>query len=122
MVTLMIVGEGSVPAVKLSAGERQLLAVSVLWALARASGRKLPTIIDTPLGRLDSNHRQSFVENYFPFAADQVVLLSTDEEVVGHYYETMKPFIANEYLLEYDEESQSSPIHLGYLKKVGVEA
>ena len=122
MVTLMIVGEGSVPAVKLSAGERQLLAVSVLWALARASGRKLPTIIDTPLGRLDSNHRQSFVENYFPFAADQVVLLSTDEEVVGHYYETMKPFIANEYLLEYDEESQSSQIHLGYFKKVGVEA
>ena len=71
---LYIEGEGVVPASKLSAGERQVLAVAVLWALSQKSGKQLPTVIDTPLGRLDSKHRKDFVELYFPNAADQVIL------------------------------------------------
>jgi len=113
-IVLELEGEGTVPAFKLSAAERQLLAVSVLWGLAKASERELPTIIDTPLGRLDSKHRATFVERYFPKAAKQVILLSTDEEVVGRYYEMLKPFIANEYVLNYDEGTQSSRIDAGY--------
>jgi DNA sulfur modification protein DndD len=114
--TIQIVGEGEVPASKLSAGERQLLAVAVLWALAQASGRKLPTVIDTPLGRLDSSHRKSFVQNYFPAAGDQVILLSTDEEIVGSYYRSLKKHISHQYLIEYDERKQSSEIVKGYFQ------
>uniref|UniRef100_UPI004047296D DNA sulfur modification protein DndD n=1 Tax=Flavobacterium sp. TaxID=239 RepID=UPI004047296D len=114
--TINIVGEGFVPASKLSAGERQLLAVAVLWALAQASGRKLPTVIDTPLGRLDSNHRQSFVQNYFPKAGEQVILLSTDEEIVGSYHQALKKHLSHQYLIQYDEETQSSSISTGYFK------
>ena len=113
-IVLELAGEGTVPASKLSAAERQLLAVSVLWGLAKASDRVLPTIIDTPLGRLDSKHRATFVERYFPKAAKQVILLSTDEEVVGRYYDMLKPYIANEYVLAYDEAAQSSTIENGY--------
>jgi DNA sulfur modification protein DndD len=114
--TINIVGEGFVPASKLSAGERQLLAVAVLWALARASGRKLPTVIDTPLGRLDSSHRNSFVQNYFPNAGEQVILLSTDEEIVGTYHQSLKKHISHQYLIQYDEEGQSSSISSGYFQ------
>lgn len=114
--TINIVGEGFVPAAKLSAGERQLLAVAVLWALARASGRKLPTVIDTPLGRLDSSHRNSFVQNYFPNAGEQVILLSTDEEIVGTYHQSLKKHISHQYLIQYDEEGQSSSISSGYFQ------
>ena len=103
LLTIKVIGEGDVPSSKLSAGERQLLAVAVLWALAKASGRKLPTVIDTPLGRLDSKHRTEFVNNYFPNAGAQVILLSTDEEIVGTYYRSIKKHTAHQYLVEYDE-------------------
>jgi len=99
---------------RLSAGERQLLATSLLWGLARASGRPVPTIIDTPLGRLDSSHRQHLVERYFPCASHQVLLLSTDEEIVGPYYEVLKPFITRTYLLDHDEEFGQTRLRPGY--------
>jgi DNA sulfur modification protein DndD len=114
--TINIVGEGFVPAFKLSAGERQLLAVAVLWALAQASGRKLPTVIDTPLGRLDSSHRKSFVQNYFPNAGEQVILLSTDEEIVGTYHQSLKKHVSHQYVIQYDEAEQSSSISTGYFQ------
>ena len=102
---------------RLSAGERQLLATSLLWGLARASGRPIPTIIDTPLGRLDSSHRKHLVERYFPYASHQVLLLSTDEEIVGPYFEAIKPYTARSYLLDYDEPAGSTSIREGYFDK-----
>jgi DNA sulfur modification protein DndD len=111
-------GDGkTLPIERLSAGERQLLATSLLWGLARASGRPVPTIIDTPLGRLDSSHRKHLVERYFPNASHQVLLLSTDEEIVGKYYEALKPFTTRSYLLAHDEKSGQTNIEKGYFLK-----
>ena len=55
-----------IPVNMLSAGEKQIYAISVLWALAKISGRALPMIIDTPLGRLDVHHRDQLVKTSFP--------------------------------------------------------
>ncbi|MBG1252217.1 DNA sulfur modification protein DndD [Burkholderia pseudomallei] len=106
---------GLMPTSAMSAGERQLLAVSVLWALARTSGRKLPTVIDTPLGRLDGSHRQNLVQNYFPVASHQVLIFSTDEELTPKYYNQLKGSIAREYQIVFDEVTQSSRVEVGYL-------
>jgi len=103
-----------VPAHRLSAGERQLLAVATLWALAHASGRYLPAVIDTPLSRLDSKHRGTLVQNYFPTASHQVILLSTDEEVVGKYLEQLSPSVGRYYLIEHDESAKMSRFVDGY--------
>lgn len=103
-----------------SAGERQLLAISMLWGLARASGRPLPTVIDTPLGRLDSSHRARLVERYFPHASHQVILLSTDEEIAGGYHERLMPWIGRSYRLEFDEATGSTLISEGYLDQAEV--
>ena len=99
---------------RLSAGERQLLATALLWGLARASGRPLPTAIDTPLGRLDGSHRMHLVERYLPFASHQVILFSTDEEIVGDYLERLAPWIGRTYLLAYDDESSATRVVSGY--------
>lgn len=99
---------------RLSAGERQLLAVSTLWGLARASGRPLPTIIDTPLGRLDSRHRANLVKSYFPYASHQVIVLSTDEEIGKDHFETLKPRITRTFELTYSKEKQSAKVIPGY--------
>ena len=98
----------------LSAGERQLLAVAILWGLAKASNSAAPTIIDTPLGRLDSDHRLNLVEKYFPTASKQVILLSTDEEINKKYHKYMAPYLSRSYKIEYDEKLNGSKIEEGY--------
>lgn len=108
---------GPLPPDRLSAGERQLLATSVLWGLARASGRPLPTVIDTPLGRLDSSHRRRLVTHYFPLASHQVILLSTDEEIAGGYFEALKPFIGRVYHLRFDEICGATQVEQGYFSE-----
>lgn len=99
---------------QLSAGEKQLFAVSILWGLAQCSGYDMPVIIDTPLGRLDSQHRINFVEGYLPFAGKQVIVLSTDEEINGRYLDLVKPYINSTYTLVYDEVQRSTSVVKGY--------
>ena len=108
-------GDGQpLPFERLSAGERQLLATSILWGLAKASGRPLPTIIDTPLGRLDSSHRRHLLERYFPVASHQVILLSTDEEIDETSLRHLKRFVGREYQLVFDEQDRTTRIEKGY--------
>ena len=104
----------SVPTERLSAGERQLLAVAMLWGLARVSGRRLPMVIDTPLGRLDSKHRQHIVERYFPHASHQVILLSTDKEIDESLLITLEPSIGRSYELQHDDAAGYTRIVDGY--------
>jgi len=105
-----------VPKHRLSAGEKQLLAIAFLWGLAKVSGRRLPVAIDTPLGRLDSSHRSNLVERYFPAASHQVILLSTDTEIGKPEVEKLREnqAIAQEYLLKYDSTTRQTIIQPGY--------
>jgi DNA sulfur modification protein DndD len=105
-----------VPKHRLSAGEKQLLAISLLWGLARASGRQLPVAIDTPLGRLDSSHRANLVDRYFPQASHQVLLLSTDTEIGKMEVKRLREngAIAREYLLKYDLAKHQTQVESGY--------
>jgi DNA sulfur modification protein DndD len=99
---------------RLSAGERQLLAVSLLWGLARVAGNRLPSVIDTPLGRLDSRHREHLVDRYFPNAGHQVLLLSTDEEIDEYLYQRLEPSITRTYILSHDDTTFTTSVESGY--------
>jgi DNA sulfur modification protein DndD len=99
---------------RLSAGEKQLMVISLLWALAICSKKKLPVIIDTPLSRLDSSHRQALIKTYFPKASDQTIILSTDSEFDEKYYSMMKDSVGDEFTLQYDDEHKNTSIKNGY--------
>lgn len=104
----------------LSAGEKQLMVISMLWALAICSKKKLPVIIDTPLSRLDSAHREALINVYFPQASEQTIILSTDSEIDRTYYNMLKKEISDEFTLSYDESTKSTSIIRGYFDELEV--
>ena len=94
------------------------MVISLLWALALCSKKKLPVIIDTPLSRLDSAHRTSLIQTYFPQASEQIIILSTDSEIDYNYYQMMKKDIGDEFTLIYDDLTKSTTIRKGYFMEV----
>ncbi len=113
-VTLRDHKEREIEKAHLSAGEKQMYAVAMLWALARTSGRPLPVIIDTPMARLDSDHRTLFLNDYLPAASHQVIVLSTDKEVDAEAFTELKPHIARSYHLGYDDGDGATHVQRGY--------
>jgi len=102
------------PVERLSAGERQLLAVAILWGLSRVAHREVPLVVDTPLGRLDSFHREKLALNYFPKVAKQVIILSTDEEFDSGLREKIEHNISRDFLIEFSDAEKSSHVTAGY--------
>ena len=107
-----------IPKASLSAGEKQIYAISILWGLAKTSGRPLPMIIDTPLGRLDSDHRHHLIEEYFPHASHQVVVLSTDTELDKRNCEMLSPHVSHAYHLDYDQNKGSTSADKRYFWRI----
>jgi len=99
----------------LSAGERQLLAISLLWGLARSAGRPLPVVIDTPLGRLDGTHRHRLLDRYFPAASHQVIVLSTDTEVDRSALHRLEGSLSHVLHLNHDHDRRATQVRAGYL-------
>ena len=113
-VTLYDHDGNSISKEEFSAGEKQIYAIALLWALAKTSRRPLPFIVDTPLARLDSDHRSNLVENFFPRASHQVVIFSTDTEIDRAYFDELKSSLSRCYHLEYDKKEGMTNTTEGY--------
>ena len=110
---LLIGGEGEVIAIdSMSAGERQLFAVALLWALAKTSERALPLVIDTPLGRLDRLHRERIIGQYLAGASEQVILLCTDTELTAEVAAQLEPFVSRHLKLGVGERDVTTGVTL----------
>ncbi|HYD00079.1 MAG TPA: DNA sulfur modification protein DndD [Phycisphaerales bacterium] len=99
-----------------SAGEREIYALSLLWALGKASQRAVPVVIDTPLARLDSAHRENIVKRYLPQAGHQVIVLSTDTEIDRKYLDMIDAHIATAFRLEFDPVTERTTLNEGYFR------
>ena len=97
----------------LSKGELQMYATAIVWGLAKTSGRPLPFMIDTPLARLDEDHRMSLVEKFYP-QRHQTIILSTDSEINSKYYKELEPYISRSFVIQYDSEKGSTVTHQRY--------
>ena len=99
----------------LSAGERQIFAIAMLWALSKCSGRELPMIIDTPLARLDENHRRKIAEKYLPSVSSQVILLCTDTEWTEEIEQILTPLASRRFEIETHGSARKTTIsELGF--------
>ncbi len=64
-----------------SAGASQVFTQALITAVVRISGRTFPFIVDTPLARLSREQRINVLSTFMD-RRGQVILLSTDEEVI----------------------------------------
>ena len=108
--------KNQIDATEFSAGEKQLIAISILWALTQASNKVFPSLIDTPLARLDSHHRRNIIKNYFPKSSKQVLIFSTDEEIYGEHYKALQKNVSHEYLIEFNNNKKTSEFTRGYFQ------
>ena len=86
-----------------SQGERQVYIMSIYLALLKTSHKDIPFFIDTPFARIDSNHRDNIVRNFFTKIKNQLFILSTDEEIVGEYKDMMDEKISDVFTLKIND-------------------
>jgi len=116
-VTLVDAEDIAINRKSMSAGEKQIFAFAILEALGKLSGKVLPVVVDTPLGRLDSKHRDKLVKHYFPEAGEQVILLSTDTEVDEDFFSALSHEVSHAFEIEFDEQTKCSTLNEGYFWK-----
>ncbi len=104
----------------LSAGEKQIFTQALFAAVAKVSGRTFPLILDTPLGRLDEDHRLNVLRS-LAGRDGQVVLISTNTEVVGSYLEAIRQKVSRAYLLDSQPagEFRVTRVRRGYFPSEG---
>lgn len=88
---------------QLSAGEKQIFIMALYQALSHLNKVSVPYIIDTPFARIDAEHRQNILNNFFMNLRGQIIILSTDEEIVDQYMNSIRDTVSNFYLLHHTE-------------------
>lgn len=84
--------------VDLSAGQIQILMMSLISAMAEVTHYVVPLVIDTPLARLDIEHREGIFDHWTSLK-QQVILLSQNSEVTPNVIQKLKPYINKTYLI-----------------------
>lgn len=84
-----------------SAGENQIFATALIAGLAEVSGVRAPLVVDTPLGRLDSKHRENIFKFWIGNSGRQVILLSQDKEIDFEFFNRIHKHVCATYLLEH---------------------
>ena len=91
----------------LSAGEKQVLLLSIIWAIIKVSGKRIPFVFDSLLGRLDQIHKRNVLTKFIPNCGEQVIILATDSEIDQYHLKLVLPYVASVGTLENDPTSQS---------------
>jgi len=101
-ITLLDQDDNEIRKESLSSGEKQIYISCLIKAILNESIQSLPIFIDTPLGRLDEEHRDSITKKYYPALSEQVVLFSTNSEITPKRFRDISENIAKSYLLVND--------------------
>lgn len=107
---LEVLDRWSLPARReLSAGERQVLSLAFISGMSQVTDEEAPLVMDTPFGRLSSQHREN-IATHIPEITKQLVLLITDEELHSTARANIEPRIGAEYELIFDQSTGCTSI------------
>ena len=101
-----------------SAGEQQIYVMSLYQALSEIRSAEIPFVIDTPLARIDSEHRKNILNSFFSRLPGQVVILSTDEEIDDTNIKALQTQLSDIYLIENHAGGGAAILHNQYFKGV----
>lgn len=92
---------------QLSAGEKQIFIMALYHALSKLNKTDVPYIVDTPFARIDKEHRDKILTQFFMKLNGQVIILSTDEEIVDEYQATIANAISNSFVLQHTKNGNT---------------
>ena len=88
-----------------SHGESQIFTLALIAAITRVSNSKFPFIIDAPLSHLDHQHRREFLRYFSSDMDNQILLLSTDEEIGREQLHLLRRRVACKFLVEQEHQN-----------------
>ena len=103
-----------VPKESFSTGEKQIYISCLIKAILKESVHNFPIFIDTPLGRLDHEHIENILKDYYPDLSSQVVLLATNNEITPSRFGNISSKVAKSYLIV--NENNKSDFKPGYFQ------
>ena len=89
---------------QLSAGEKQIFIMALYQGLSRLNKINVPYIVDTPFARIDKEHRSNILTQFFTKLNGQILILSTDEEIVGAYQDMVSDITSDTYVLKHTSD------------------
>ncbi len=92
---------------QLSAGEKQIFIMALYQALSQLNKKDVPYIVDTPFARIDKEHREKILEKFFKKLNGQVIIFSTDEEIVGDYQNVISDVVSNTFVLNHTSKGNT---------------
>lgn len=82
-----------------SSGQKQIIATALIWSISEYIPEEIPMVIDTPLGRLDENNQTRILNEFYPNASNQVIILPTPSELRHEGFQRLKEHIEQVYIL-----------------------
>ena len=97
-----------------SAGESEIATFSLLWAVNETAETRYPIVTDSPFNRLDTSHRNNFIEKILKRTKSQIIFLSTNEEISNIDNFGLRDFVQSTYMIEHSSKERSSKFKSDY--------
>jgi DNA sulfur modification protein DndD len=94
----------------ISGFEKRSFGIAFSLALAGITKRRVPLVIDTPLGNADSEYRPRTLEALADFDSDQVIILTHDEEVTPRLMRSISKSINQTFLITFNNRQEGSAV------------
>lgn len=91
--------------------EKRAFGIAFTLALAEITRRRIPLVIDTPLGNADSEYRPRTLKALADCDLDQIIILTHDKEVTPDLVANIEGQLRQRFLVEYQEAERLSVVY-----------